>query len=162
MTSRFKCQQIIDDIRRLKTAHPSTLRKGELHDLEGIMQKEYEWENRRSKYITKDIPKTYKTGYFDTVGNEITMIEWSLAQNEDNTIYADIINGFLVSTVWLGLSHGFREGRILIFETMIFSEEDGGCAFDGYQRRYETLEEALSGHKEACELVRNYIPGRPS
>lgn len=54
----------------------------------------------------------------------------------------------LVSTVFLGLDHNFGEGKPLLFETMIFTGEH-----DGYQERYSTWEEAVEGHKKACELA---------
>lgn len=53
-----------------------------------------------------------------------------------------------VSTVFLGVDNGFT--RPLFFETMIFGGEH-----DGYQSRYETWEEAESGHAKALELVRS-------
>ncbi|KKN76361.1 hypothetical protein LCGC14_0370470 [marine sediment metagenome] len=37
---------------------------------------------------------------------------------------------------------------ILVFETMIFGGED-----DGYQDRYSTWDEAVKGHRFACEKV---------
>lgn len=48
-----------------------------------------------------------------------------------------------VSTVFLGLNHGFG-GPEKWFETMIF-----GGKLDGYQRRYETWDEAVAGHELA-------------
>jgi hypothetical protein len=54
-----------------------------------------------------------------------------------------------VSTVWLGLDHGFGyTDRPLIFETMIF-----GGDYDGGEWRYSTLDEALEGHQRACVLA---------
>lgn len=51
-----------------------------------------------------------------------------------------------VSTVFLGMDHGFAklmggDGPSLWFETMIF-----GTSMDQYQERYETWEEAARGH----------------
>ena len=52
-----------------------------------------------------------------------------------------------ISTVFLGLDHGF--GRVpLWFETMIFGGEH-----DQYQERYNSWTEAETGHKRAVELV---------
>lgn len=53
--------------------------------------------------------------------------------------------GTEVSTVWLGLDHGFGYGPPLIFETMIFGGEH-----DNDTWRYATLDEALEGHQRAC------------
>ena len=48
-----------------------------------------------------------------------------------------------VSTVWLGINHQYGDGPPLIFETMVFSEDDD---VDGYMRRYSTEAEARTGH----------------
>lgn len=60
-----------------------------------------------------------------------------------------------VSTVFLGLNHNFsREGRPILFETMIF-----GGLLDQHQWRYCTWEDALIGHENACLLVKNLMKG---
>lgn len=56
-------------------------------------------------------------------------------------------NGIHVSTVFLGLDHGY-DGTVLLFETMIFGGEH-----NEYQERYETWDEAEAGHQKAIELV---------
>jgi hypothetical protein len=61
-----------------------------------------------------------------------------------NTTIGDV----RISTVFLGIDHAFTEKRPLWFETMIF-----GGKHDGYQKRFETIEEAEAGHKKAVELV---------
>lgn len=68
---------------------------------------------------------------------------------ERRTIGRDEIVGILISTVFLGINHGF--GRTpLWFETMIF----GGEHHD-YQERYSVWEEAELGHAKAVALVLN-------
>lgn len=65
-----------------------------------------------------------------------------------------------VSTVWLGIDHGYgflrphgREfGPPLIFETMVF-----GGAHDGYSDRYSSQPDALNGHRHALKLVRGEV-----
>lgn len=47
-----------------------------------------------------------------------------------------------VSTVWLGLDHGFLNDRPLIFETMVFSRH----GVRNIQLRYATEAEAHRGH----------------
>ena len=55
-----------------------------------------------------------------------------------------------VSTVFLGLDHGFgRPGGPVLFETMVF-----GGSLDGEQRRYETWEAAQAGHDELVARLR--------
>jgi hypothetical protein len=67
--------------------------------------------------------------------------------------------GITVSTVFLGLDHGFgREGGPVLFETMIF----GGQSND-WMRRYSHWVEAEQGHKLACEVAGiSFVPQLPS
>lgn len=59
---------------------------------------------------------------------------------------------YWISTVWLGLDHGFSDGKPLIFETMVFK---GDCRTEDYCDHYSTWEEAEEGHKRAVEWVKN-------
>ena len=58
-----------------------------------------------------------------------------------------------VSTVFLGLDHGFSfvrggDGPPIVWETMIF-----GGLLDQYQDRYATREQAIEGHARAVALA---------
>ena len=53
-----------------------------------------------------------------------------------------------VSTVFLGLDHGFEGGPPVLWETMIF----GGEHHD-YQDRYTSWEDAEVGHETACAIA---------
>lgn len=97
--------------------------------------------------------------HFDREGEPITMRQWltltSLGQGTDewyNRIAQTEIGSYRVSTVWLGLDHGFGQARRrpLIFETMIFGPtgHDEGC------ERYATETDAREGHARLCEEVR--------
>lgn len=82
------------------------------------------------------------------------VIEWAKAfQTADRIIKQDhfVESDIRVSTVFLGLDHGFN-GKILLFETMIFGGEH-----DEWQDRYSTWDEAIEGHKKAVELVTQTI-----
>jgi hypothetical protein len=68
-------------------------------------------------------------------------------RNNNRHIGDDEKDGVRVSTVFLGIDHGFGD-RPLWFETMIF-----GGPHDEYQERYETYEQAEEGHKRALELA---------
>lgn len=59
---------------------------------------------------------------------------------------------YIVSTVFLGLDHGFGDTP-LWFETMIYKDENKGHFLD-YQERYETYEEAVKGHEQAIVWLR--------
>ena len=61
----------------------------------------------------------------------------------------------LVSTVFLGLDHGFRSPVPVLWETMIFWTEQPDL--NNYQQRYTSHEDALKGHKEACDLVKEKL-----
>ena len=64
------------------------------------------------------------------------------------------VNGYIVSTVDLGIDHSFGIGKPLYYETMIFKEIDGHIVGStGYQVRYSTEKEAKIGHKKAIEYV---------
>ena len=59
-------------------------------------------------------------------------------------------DGKWVSTVWLGLDHGFGSGPPLIFETMVFSSKhDMGGDVDC--DRYATEADAIAGHQRMVE-----------
>jgi hypothetical protein len=56
-----------------------------------------------------------------------------------------------VSTVFLGLDHGFAASeRPILFETLVFGGEH-----DGDMNRYATWSEAEEGHKRMCSRVFN-------
>jgi hypothetical protein len=69
----------------------------------------------------------------------------SLPVSEGGYVVArDVMPGeSLVSTVLLGMNHGFG-GVPLIFETMVFSASGNG----DFCQRYSTLQEARQGHAE--------------
>jgi len=75
----------------------------------------------------------------------MTLAEWAARIQSDLTgdyrrVAQASIGEMLVSTVWLGLDHGWGQ-RPLYFETMIF-----GGKHDGWQARYSTRAEAEAGH----------------
>jgi hypothetical protein len=57
-----------------------------------------------------------------------------------------------VSTVFLGLDHGWGASPPLLWETMIFGGEH-----DQYQDRYASKETALEGHEYAVKLASGEI-----
>ena len=65
----------------------------------------------------------------------------------------DIIDGNLISTVFIGLSYAYsiHSGNPIVFETMIFDKNNHGF----YQEKYSTWKEAEEGHKKAIEWVKN-------
>jgi hypothetical protein len=88
--------------------------------------------------------------YYDMEGKEITHTEWQkLFEAGEKTLErTEFEGGGCVSTVWLGMTHA-GQGRLNIFETMVF----GVDRWDSYQQRYDTKEEALEGHKILVETI---------
>ncbi len=91
--------------------------------------------------------------YYGINGEPISVEQWGNAmQNmEDKIVARDVIDGFLVSTVWLGVNHNFDGGEPIIFETMIFPE---GNWSEVYMDRYSTREQALAGHEVAIAWLK--------
>lgn len=84
--------------------------------------------------------------HYDRQGNPITLEQWSRMFGDEEykrIAKTDLPGGGHVSTVWMGLDHGFG-GLHLIFETMVF----GHPGADNEQERYSTEQEARAGHEE--------------
>lgn len=98
--------------------------------------------------------------YYDWDGTPIQQWEAILkGEYFDRSVAKDIINGWLVSTVWLMINHNHvGPNSVLIFETMIFKYDEStpdNQEFLDFQERYSSYPEAQEGHQRACELVRN-------
>jgi hypothetical protein len=68
---------------------------------------------------------------------------------------------FWISTVFLGLNHGWGDGPPMWFESMAFQNPDDnwdGLGVDVAMRRYSTFAEASSGHDEMVAEVRAEFP----
>ncbi len=91
--------------------------------------------------------------YYDKEGNAMTLEEWGekLEDSEYKVVaQKELPNEKWISTVWLGLNHGFGDGGPpLIFETMVFPKKGEYGELD--MDRYSTLEEAEAGHKKMVE-----------
>lgn len=82
------------------------------------------------------------------------ILKWGeFRENYDNMIIKqDTIKEFFVSTVFLGIDHGFGNSRKpVVFETMIFPPESK--SMEVFCRRYTNYRRAVLGHKIACRLV---------
>lgn len=116
--------------------------------------------------------------WFDRQGKEISIRKWGRLHRDmayinvgDSAVIYDSA-AWEVSTVWLGMDHGFgfmTGGLPVIFETMIFGINDeyermanGVCRHDddedcncleGVQYRYSTEEQARAGHQHAIETI---------
>lgn len=91
---------------------------------------------------------TYKPCSFQEWGQQVQRLT---EQNKKHVAY-DVINGYRVSTIWLGIDHDWlNDGPPLLFETMIFLPNDQ----EEYCDRYTTWEQAVEGHQEAIHWVKN-------
>jgi hypothetical protein len=90
---------------------------------------------------------------YDRAGNPISFERWRLLFEDKRyqQVAADHVGEVLVSTVWLGLDHGWLDTPPIIFETMVFGAEQTG---DDEQHRYSTEAEALAGHQRIVEELR--------
>ena len=92
-----------------------------------------------------------------------TLLEWGAWLEDKNNrkhkiVKQEEVNGLEVSTVFIGLDHGhpvfctdIRNYKPLIFETMIFKDQDEV----GYCDRYSTWQEAEEGHAKAVQWVKD-------
>ena len=90
-----------------------------------------------------------------------TAAQWAqqledMRSNNSKHVADECIGDIRISTVWLGLDHGFnlhnsKNYRPLVFETMVFKDGNG---LECYCRRYSTWEEAELGHERAIQWVR--------
>ena len=113
---------------------------------------------KKQKERAEGMSLPFRYSYYDTVGNPISMWEWSSIQEiEIRHIAKDQIGPYQVSTIWLGLNHNhyLNGSPPLIFETMIFTDDDNDL--NHYQERYSTKEQAREGHEIACQLCREKI-----
>jgi hypothetical protein len=71
------------------------------------------------------------------------------------SLYKDIINGHLISTVKLPFDHGWLADKPLWYETMVFAIDDEGNSnfLSLYSDRCSTEEESKEMHKKAQKWV---------
>lgn len=126
------------------------------------------------------LPRPVRSPYYDEDGQPIDMMEWVRNDRRGRFRVQDYTaNGYVVSTVYLGLDHRFGEnGPPLIYETMVFrrwpkrwTPKDHikqSALFSGElrrinyselaTRRYATKAEALAGHHDLLAEVRTWVP----
>lgn len=89
--------------------------------------------------------------YYDFDAAPITREEWTELFGDFNgrvVAKSKLPSGVEVSTVWVGIDHGFGDGPPLIYETMIF-----GGPLDEETLRHTTREEALAGHAKMLKMA---------
>jgi hypothetical protein len=101
--------------------------------------------------------------YYDRKGQPMELLAWA-ARMEDHdykVVAQHWVRGWMVSTVWLGIDHGFGMSAVpIIFETMIFppgDEAPDGVWSEDYCDRYPTEAAAQAGHDRALSWLREKI-----
>ena len=102
-------------------------------------------------------------GEVEMVDDMFTWARWFKTSSEKRRIARSDINGFSVSTVFLGLDHNFcfdpEDKEPILFETMVFDDREGKSGYDynegEYTQRYHTREEAEKGHEEVVNKIKN-------
>ena len=77
--------------------------------------------------------------------------EWSQKNPTRKVIGKTKIGDDLISTVFLGLEHGYWPDLNILWETMVF----GQSCNDQYQERYSSHERAVEGHERIVRAVIN-------
>jgi hypothetical protein len=107
--------------------------------------------------------------YYDKNLWPITLEEWMTKLNDPHyctIMRTQLLNGILVSTVWLGLDHGFdpEAKKPVIFESMVFkSAEVQNSKYQDLEcQRYSTEEEAMIGHTQLITRYKTYQISNPT
>lgn len=93
--------------------------------------------------------------YYDKQGRQITRERWS--ELAERGFYKNVLRhrldmNVMVSTVWLGLDHGYGDHR-QIFETMSFEDMIASGASETVCKRYATAIAAIIGHFRVLRRV---------
>ena len=112
--------------------------------------------------MSKDLlkPKSAKEGelerplYYKLKGRKVRPV-WDIAEwvpyfeTADRILQQEKIGTTVVSTVFLGIDHGYMGGPPLLFETMVF-----GGPLDQEQVRCSTYDEAEEQHEDMVKRVK--------
>lgn len=86
------------------------------------------------------------------------ILEWArfFEKRKKRIVKQETIGHYWVSTVFLGIDHGFGTGAPVLFETMVFLDKEDSCSDreSGGCERYCTWEEAAAGHEVVCARLR--------
>jgi hypothetical protein len=81
------------------------------------------------------------------------MCAWRRSTENFNVLRKDDVAGVVVSTIFLGIDHGFGDGLPVLWETMVFRREaDGSINYtdiDG--ERYTSHADAIAGHTSVID-----------
>lgn len=91
------------------------------------------------------------------VHEEPNIIKWAQAFETSNRAVAKTMvnDDIQVSTVFLGIDHGWGRGEPVLFETMTFALRCPGIDNDCY--RSNTWDQAVNAHHRAVQKARDYL-----
>jgi hypothetical protein len=94
------------------------------------------------------------SSYYKRDGTPVS--SYQEAFSDETHVAQEVVSGYYVSTVHLGMNHQWGDGPPLIFETMVFKAEGDGVASytDLYCDRYSTEAEAKAGHAAVVERLK--------
>jgi hypothetical protein len=87
----------------------------------------------------------------------MTWARWMEDIEHRRVDYTQITDACYVSTVFLGLDHGWGKGPPICFETMIFG---GPVELEDYQWRYSSWDDAEIGHQAAVKKALAAVKAR--
>ena len=89
----------------------------------------------------------------DRVAVPADLLRWAQwFETADRVVAQEEVEGYFVSTVFLGIDHAWGDGERKLFETMVFTQ--AGKGDECYQDRYPTWERAELGHRDAVAQVK--------
>jgi hypothetical protein len=78
-------------------------------------------------------------------------VRWMTANPDGRRVaLTDLDGGVTVSTVFLALNHSFRGGPPVLYETMVFRDDEGRDCW-----RWHTREQAVAGHDQVVAALRD-------
>jgi hypothetical protein len=131
------------------------------------LRRGYRHESRLLHYPSLRSPPQFLVQYVIEGGRPVPArdtVDWCLffEAPSNRRVRSTRLPGVWVSTVFLGLDHGFGRGAPVLWETMVFVEKDlPWDEIHEQQRRYSSRRAAVEGHDETVQLVRGWLAARP-
>jgi hypothetical protein len=118
------------------------------------------------------LAKPYRLMHWKLEGREVVevpeLLDWAQwMETADRHVGKTYIGEYYISTVFLGIDHGWTTDVPILFETMVFGPAVEIMRLNGtlmstresldYQPRYSTYDEAEAGHQQMCEEIKRLL-----